>query len=70
MVVIPAGNFMMGSPENDADSRASERPRHEVTIAHPIAVSKFEATFDEWDACVAAGACRQAADPWGRGRSP
>jgi formylglycine-generating enzyme required for sulfatase activity len=54
VVVIPAGRFTMGSPEDDPDARANERPRHEVTIAHPIAVSKFETTFDEWDACAAA----------------
>jgi formylglycine-generating enzyme required for sulfatase activity len=24
-----------------------------VTIARPFAVSKFEVTFEEWDACVA-----------------
>jgi formylglycine-generating enzyme required for sulfatase activity len=70
MIVIPAGRFSMGSPKDDRDARANERPRHEVTIAGPIAVSKFEATFNEWDACVAAGACPQVADPWGRGQMP
>jgi formylglycine-generating enzyme required for sulfatase activity len=70
MVVIPAGRFTMGSPEDDPDARADERPRHEVTIAGPIAVSKFETTFDEWDACAAARACPQAPDHWGRGRMP
>jgi formylglycine-generating enzyme required for sulfatase activity len=70
MIVIPAGRFTMGSLENDADSRADERPRHEVTLESPTAVSKFEATFDEWDACVAAGACPPVPDRWGRGRMP
>ena len=70
MIVIPAGRFGMGSPENDPDARPNERPRHEVTIAGPIAVAKFEATFDEWDACVAAGACPQVPDRWGRGQMP
>ncbi len=73
MVVIPAGRFTMGSPEDDPDARADERPRPEVTIAGPIAVSKFETTFDEWDACAAARGCPQAPDHWGhwgRGRMP
>jgi len=39
--------------ENESDWEASERPQHEVTIAKPFAVSKFEVTFEEWDACVA-----------------
>jgi formylglycine-generating enzyme required for sulfatase activity len=70
MIVVPAGRFSMGSSEDDLDARADERPRHEVTIANPIAVSKFEATFNEWDACVAAGACPQVPDRWGRGQMP
>jgi formylglycine-generating enzyme required for sulfatase activity len=70
MIVIPAGRFSMGSPKDDPDARADERPRHEVTIANPIAVSKFEATFDEWDHCVAVGACPRVPDRWGRGQMP
>jgi formylglycine-generating enzyme required for sulfatase activity len=59
MIVIPAGRFSMGSSKDDPDARANERARHEETIANPVAVSKFEATFDEWDACAAAGAVRE-----------
>jgi formylglycine-generating enzyme required for sulfatase activity len=70
MIVIPAGKFMMGSPENEPDRNASEGPQHEVTIAKPFAVSKFEVTFAEWDACVAADACPPVADHWGRGNMP
>src|SRR5262245_48069041 len=53
MVVIPAGKFVMGSPENDPDRTPNEGPSHEVMIAKPFAVSKFEVTFEEWDACAA-----------------
>ena len=70
MIVIPAGRFSMGSPDDDVDARANERPRHEATIVNPIAVSKLEATFDEWDACFAAGACPRVPDRWGRGQMP
>jgi formylglycine-generating enzyme required for sulfatase activity len=70
MIVIPAGKFMMGSPENESGPDASNRPRHEVTIAKPFAVSKFEVKFEEWDACVAAAACPQVHDHWGRGEMP
>jgi formylglycine-generating enzyme required for sulfatase activity len=45
MVVVPAGNFMMGSDEHD-----SERPPHLVTIAKPFAVGRFPITFAEWNA--------------------
>ena len=56
MIVIPAGKFMLGSPENESERRSNEGPQHEVTIAWPFAVSKFEVTFEEWDACAAAAA--------------
>jgi formylglycine-generating enzyme required for sulfatase activity len=70
MIVVPAGKFFMGSLENEADRNASEGPQHEVTIARPFAVSKFEVTFEEWDACVAAAACPRLTDHWGRGKMP
>jgi formylglycine-generating enzyme required for sulfatase activity len=70
MIVIPAGKFIMGSPENESDRSASEGPQHEVTVAKPFAVSKFEVTFEEWDACVAAAACPRVTDHWGGGKMP
>jgi formylglycine-generating enzyme required for sulfatase activity len=69
MVAIPAGKFMMGSPESEKES--DESPQHEVTIAMPFAVGKFTVTFAEWDACTAAGACPKANDAgWGHGNRP
>ena len=68
MVVVPAGTFMMGSNDGDSD----EKPVHRVTIPRPFAVGKYEVTFSEWDACVAARGCsRKPGDSgWGRGRRP
>ena len=71
MIVVPAGNFTMGSPETE-NGENGEGPQHKVTIARPFAVSKFDVTFDEWDACAAHGDC----DPrikdvgFGRGQHP
>ncbi|MEH2514006.1 formylglycine-generating enzyme required for sulfatase activity [Nitrobacteraceae bacterium AZCC 1564] len=70
MVVIPAGKFLMGSPDNELDRSDSEGPQHEVIITKPFAVSRFEVTFDDWDACRAAFACAQVPDHWGRGKMP
>jgi formylglycine-generating enzyme required for sulfatase activity len=70
MIVIPAGKFIMGSPENEADRNANEGPLHEVTVAKPFAVSRFEVTFEDWDACAAAAACPRVPDHWGRGKMP
>jgi len=57
MVVLPAGSFVMGSPESEAERSDNEGPRHQVTIGAPIAVGKYEVTFEQWDACVDAGGC-------------
>ncbi len=71
MVVIPAGKFMMGSPASERDRGDDEGPRHEVTIANPFAVSRFELTVDQWDACVADGGCTLPVENvWGRGKQP
>ena len=72
MIVIPAGNFTMGSPDTEKDRGKVEGPQHGVTIAKPFAVSKFELTFAEWDACVARGDCvaHGSDSGWGRGRQP
>jgi formylglycine-generating enzyme required for sulfatase activity/uncharacterized caspase-like protein len=72
MVVVPAGSFTMGSPPGEEGRSDSEGPQRWVTIARPLAVGKFEVTFDEWDACVSAGGCshRPNDQGWGRGRRP
>lgn len=69
MVVVPAGEFMMGSNDGNDD----EKPVHKVTISAPLAVGRFEVTFDEWDGCVAHGGCPVegvATANFGRGRQP
>ena len=71
MVVVPAGEFMMGSPADERDHYGNEDPLHRVTIARPLAVSKFEVTFEQWDACVAVGTCAHVPDSnMGRGTQP
>src|SRR5262249_47434792 len=55
MVVVPAGEFWMGSPDDQGNQ--FEYPRHKVEIARPFAVGKLEVTWDEWEACVAMRGC-------------
>jgi formylglycine-generating enzyme required for sulfatase activity len=62
MVVIPAGQFMMGSPATEEGHDAKESPQHLVTIGKPFAVSKFAVTFADWDACVSVGGCPHVSD--------
>jgi formylglycine-generating enzyme required for sulfatase activity len=70
MVVLPPGEFLMGSPSDVGTKH--ELPVHTVTIARAFAVSRYEVTFEEWDACVADGSCSHQPDDrgWGRGRQP
>jgi formylglycine-generating enzyme required for sulfatase activity len=60
----------MGSPDKERDWEATGRPQHEVAIAKPFAVSKFEITYAEWDVCAAAAECPLVKDGWGRGAMP
>ena len=57
MVVVPAGSFIMGSPAGEEGRESDEGPQRKVTFAKAFGVGKFEVTFAEWDACVAAGGC-------------
>jgi formylglycine-generating enzyme required for sulfatase activity len=73
MVVVPAGWFVMGSPESERGRSADEGPQHNVSFTRPFAVGRFAVTFDEWDACTASGGCRRyrpADKGWGRGKRP
>jgi formylglycine-generating enzyme required for sulfatase activity len=67
MVVVPAGEFKMGSGET-----VYEKPEHRVVIANPFAIGRREITFEEWDLCVASGGCKYRPDDhgWGRGSRP
>jgi formylglycine-generating enzyme required for sulfatase activity len=72
MVAVPAGEFMMGSPESERGRNKDEGPQRKVTISKPFAVGKFEVTFAQWDACVAESGCthKPGDESWGRGRRP
>ena len=86
MAVVPAGSFMMGSSPSDTAALEkrypgsrfdAEGPQHRVTIARPFAAGRYEATFAEWDACVAERACthnphdgNSGQAGWGRGKRP
>jgi hypothetical protein len=77
MVVIPTGSFMMGTGAAPIGGLLSgensyEQPQHHVAITRAIAVSKFEVTFADWDACAAYGGCDSQIndDGFGRGEQP
>lgn len=72
MVVVPAGDFMMGSPMSEEARDVLEGLMHRVTIRQDFAIGKYEVTFREWDACVSDRGCWHRANDvgWGRGNRP
>ena len=65
LVVVPKGEFMMGSNEHP-----HEKPAHKVRISHPFAIGQYEVTYADWDQCVEAGACRYRPEAHGSPREP
>ncbi len=68
MTPLPPGSFFMGSDTG----KDLYRPQVAVTIATPFAIARTETTFDQWQACVDAGACEggQSDHAWGKGDRP
>jgi formylglycine-generating enzyme required for sulfatase activity len=73
MVMVPAGTFNMGAPKDEENAQFDEVPQHHVALGQAFAAGRFAVTFDEWDACAAAGWCngyRPDDRGWGRGQRP
>jgi formylglycine-generating enzyme required for sulfatase activity len=71
MVHMSAGSFLMGSPDKEQGRYEDEDPQHRVQVP-AFSIGKYDVTFDEWDACVAAAGCSKhpSDEGWGRGRRP
>jgi formylglycine-generating enzyme len=68
-VQIPAGTFIMGSPESEF-ARESGEIQHSVTL-NGFKMSKYEITFDQYDKfCEATGKAKPNDAGWGRGNRP
>ncbi len=49
MVLIPAGEFIMGSPADEKDRFDNEGPQHKVVISKPFYLGKYEITQEQWE---------------------
>src|SRR3978361_253612 len=47
MIVVPAGEFTMGSPADELYRGAEAQ--HRVVIAKPLALGAYEVTFQAWE---------------------
>jgi len=50
LVLIPAGEFMMGSSDSDKDASSREIPQHKVRITKPFYLGRYLVTQEQWEA--------------------
>jgi formylglycine-generating enzyme required for sulfatase activity/serine/threonine protein kinase len=50
--LIPAGEFLMGSPDNDGDADNDEKPLHRVRITRPFYLGVYEVTQAKYEAVM------------------
>jgi formylglycine-generating enzyme required for sulfatase activity len=53
LVLIPAGEFLMGSPDSDKDASDDEKPQHRVRITRPFYLGLHEVTQGQY--CAVTG---------------
>ncbi|MDD2715051.1 MAG: SUMF1/EgtB/PvdO family nonheme iron enzyme [Candidatus Wallbacteria bacterium] len=51
-VWVPAGSFVMGSPDTELGRHSDEGPRHTVNISKGFWLGKYEVTQDQWQEVV------------------
>ena len=61
MMLIPAGAFLMGSPEDELERSESEGPQHKVTVPQ-FFMAKYPITQDQWRSVAAMPQVNQALD--------
>jgi len=64
LVLIPAGKFMMGSPETEKE-RANDETQHEVTLSQAFYMGKFEVTVGQFARFVEAAGYQTQAETEG-----
>ena len=70
MVVIPAGSFLMGSPDDEPERSSDEGPQHQVKI-DSFAIGRTEVTFEQYDLFAQATGRKLPNDQgWGRDSRP
>ncbi len=56
LILIPAGEFLMGAPESDKEANLYERPQHKVQITRPFYMGMHEVTVVQFRQFVEATA--------------
>jgi formylglycine-generating enzyme required for sulfatase activity len=69
LALIPAGEFLMGSPDSDKDSEDAEKPQHRVRITRPFYLGATEVTVGQFRRVVESAGYRTEAERDGKGGS-
>jgi formylglycine-generating enzyme required for sulfatase activity len=65
MIALPPGQFLMGSPDSDADAEDNEKPQHYVTIGYSFAVGRYPVTEAEYlEFAVSMGRAKRESKVW------
>jgi sulfatase modifying factor 1 len=67
LVLIPPGEFEMGSPDSDKDTNGDEKPRHRVRITRPFYLGATEVTVGQFRRVVESAGYRTEAETDGKG---
>ena len=67
LVLIPAGEFLMGSPDEDTQAPANEKPQHPVRITRPFYLGVTEVTRGQFRRFVDATRYKTEAERDGKG---
>ena len=67
LVLIPAGEFLMGSPDSDKDAKANEKPQHRVRITRPFYLGATEVTVGQFRRVVETAGYQTEAEKDGQG---
>jgi formylglycine-generating enzyme required for sulfatase activity len=63
MVLIPPGEFQMGSPTDELEHRAAEEPQHLVKIDNPFFMGQYPITQAQWRLVAQLPKIEQELDP-------
>lgn len=69
MIVVPARDFVMGSPHYEVGRPPQERPPREVSVREKFAMALYEIKISEWKSCASEDACASGADIQSEGNS-
>jgi formylglycine-generating enzyme required for sulfatase activity len=67
LVLLPAGEFLMGAPAADNAAADDERPQHRVRLSRPFYMGSHEITVGEFRSFVAETGSRTEAESSGKG---